>query len=195
MFVFNLLPWALVPSCDYLTIWQTHHCVGIPSCFLFFHQHSPLSLSVLLLSVYPVHTLPHLLQHMPTHAAPQAHVIWNCIFPVLLSSVSLARIQPPLSVFHLSSRRSFTCIDVAACTLETRFSLERSWLPPALPSSSALLFVLMPCAVQIKRTFYCTNFEEACTVHFMLALWAIWKKQPMAFGLNVSENLKKIFKH
>ncbi|MEQ2248573.1 hypothetical protein ILYODFUR_020426 [Ilyodon furcidens] len=45
---------------------------------------------------------------MPTHTAPQAHVIWNCIFPVV-SYISLSHTQPLslslspalLSVFHI----------------------------------------------------------------------------------------------
>lgn len=52
-----------------------------------------------------IYTLPHSLQHMPTHAAAQAHVIWNCIFlsfsPILLSHNPLCLSLSPLSVSHM----------------------------------------------------------------------------------------------
>ncbi len=69
------------------------------------------------------------LQHMPTHAAAQAHVIWNCIFPSfsLLSLVHTTLSLSPLSVSHMH-----TC----ACTPRTRFPFELNWQlsPPLLLS-------------------------------------------------------------
>lgn len=80
---------------------------------------------------------PRSLQHMPTHAAAQAHVIWNCMFPSL--SLSL------LSISHMH-----TCV----CTPRTRFPFELSW------QLSPPLFLLS--AIQMKSTLYCLDRAGTC---------------------------------
>lgn len=88
-------------------------------------------------SISALSSFPRLLQHMPTHAAALAHVIWNCIF----SSLPLS----PLSV-----SRMHTC----ACTPRTRFPFELSWqlspAPLSSPSSSSSPFFLLS-AIQMKN--------------------------------------------
>lgn len=112
----------------------------------------PLLLS---LSLFAFHTLPHLLQHMPTHTAPQAHVIWNCIFP----SFSLLSLSCPSHLALLSV--SHTC----AGTLKTRFPFEMSL--QLSPSSGPLSLLFIPSAIQIKTMLYCLDWEETCAAHFI----------------------------
>ena len=141
-FSFNLLRMKKKKNPHYVKHSNSHtHCrAESPS--------SPQSLLSRSLSAF--HTLPHSLQHMPTHAAAQAHVIWNCIFP--FPSLS------PLSVSHMH-----TC----ACTPRTRFPFELSWQlgPPLLlllllsPSLSFLSFLLQ---FKIKSTLYCLDRDETC---------------------------------
>lgn len=93
---FNLLFRALVWPCEYPTLCQTRRLTYTrcqarsPS--------SPLSLSFLFLSLpFTLSRAP--LQHMPTHAAAQAHVIWNCILPSFSHSLYLSYLS--LTYIHV----------------------------------------------------------------------------------------------
>lgn len=127
----------------------------------FSHTHSYVETTLYLffrccsLSLFAFHTLPHLLQHMPTHTAPQAHVIWNCIFP----SFSLLSLSCPSHLALLSV--SHTC----AGTLKTRFPFEMSL--QLSPSSGPLSLLFIPSAIQIKTMLYCLDWEETCAAHFI----------------------------
>lgn len=103
VFSFNLPP---SPHED-PTLCQTHQFThSLPGRISIISTLFPQSL-LLSLSLSPFHTLPHSLQHMPTHAAAQAHVIWNCIFPSF-SLLSLPHTTLSLSPLYLS----LTCIHV-----------------------------------------------------------------------------------
>lgn len=141
-------------------------------------HHLP-SLSLLnhcsLLSPSASRTLPHSLQHMPTHAAAQAHVIWNSIFPSL-SLLSLPRTTLILSLLYLS----LTCIHVHAPRgPDSHLNWAGSSAPPS-PLHLRLSLFLSSFSPQFKsRTHFIVSTGmkpvQPCKEHYVI----IWQSLMM----------------
>lgn len=138
---------------------QTHCRAESPSSPLSLLNHCSPSL---LLSAF--HTLPHSLQHMPTHAAARAHVIWNCIFPSF-SLLSLSHTTLSFSLLYLS----LTCTHVR---VPRGPDSHLNWAGTSVLLSSSLSFFILS-AIQIKSTLYCLDRDETCaagTEHYVI-IW------------------------
>lgn len=131
------------------------------------------------------------LQHMPTHAAAQAHVIWNCIFPSLSHSYLSFTQGPPLIY------RSLSCIHVRAPRgPDSHLNRTGSSAPLSAPSPP-----LSPCFFSLqfkwrKPFIVLTEIKTcaACKEHYviiwewlmMLLLTDGWKAKHIDWSWNVS---------